>query len=292
LPYLVRYWEFYNGAPELKAYVDGIDMTGIIPHSGANDWYSAGANWAWYRLGHTFAVPVTGATLKFWTNWGIEPDWDYGYVEVHDLATNEWYTLPGLKTKSTIPNPQDNPNTPAGLEPTDYLAAGRWNAFTGNSPGGWYQELMDLTPFAGHNIELYFTYWTDGSTLGYGFAVDDIEIPEISFFDNVESGANGWTFNAGWKIMGSVENDFRVNFIETTNFIKGASTRTMYHISPVTIDDVTETGQELLKVVDTTTVKTGPAVFVGASQPGYEHMFSTTIDLYVGYPHILSGPDF
>ena len=292
LPYLVRYWEFYNGAPELKAYVDGVDMTGIMPHSGASDWYSAGANWAWFRLGHTFAVPGTGATLKFWTNWGIEPDWDYGYVEVHDLATDGWYTLPGIHTISTIVNPQDNPNTPAGFEPTDYLAAGRWNAFTGNSPGGWYQELMDLAPFAGHNIELYFTYWTDGATVGYGFAVDDIEIPEISFFDNVESGANGWAFDAGWKIMGGVENDFRVNFIETTNFIKGTSTRTMYHISPVTIDDITETGQELLKVVDTTTVKTGPAVFVGANQPGYEHMFSTTIDLYVGYPHILSGPDF
>jgi len=289
LPYLVRYWEFRDGAPELKAFVDGADITGITPHSGASDWYSEGANWAWFRLGQTFAVPETGATLKFWTSYGIEEDWDYGYVEVHDLTTDEWCTLAGTNTIITIPNAQDNPNCPAGLEPTDYLAAGRWNAFTGDS-GGWYQELMDLTPFAGHDIELHFTYWTDGSTLGYGFAVDDIEIPEIGFFDNVESGANGWTFNAGWKIMGGVENDFRVNFIETTNFIKGASTRTMYHISPIGINDVSETGQELLKVVDTPTIKTGPAVFVGASQPGYEHSFSTTLDLYVGSPRDLSGP--
>jgi hypothetical protein len=289
LPYLVRYWEFYDSKPELKAYVDGMDITGITPHSGANDWYSEGANWAWFNLGQTFAVPGTGATLKFWTNWGIEEDWDYGYVEVHDLATDEWYTLPGINTITTIPNPQDNPNTPAGREPTDYLAAGRWNAFTGNSPGGWYQEQMDLTPFAGHNIELYFTYWTDGSTIGYGFAVDDIEIPEISFFDNVESGSNGWTFNAGWKIMGGVENDFKVNFIESTVFIKKKETRTIYNISPVKLNDATETGQILMSVLDTPTVKSGPKIFVGASQPGYEHSFSTTLDLYAGEPRQLSG---
>jgi hypothetical protein len=290
LPYLVRYWEFRDGAPELKAYVDGADFTGIIPHSGALDWYSAGDANAWFRLGHTFTVPSGGATLNFWTNWNTEKNYDYAYVEVHDLNTNQWYTLPGIKTQTgTNVDGYNNPNCPDQFEPETYKAAGRWNAFNGAS-GGWYQETMSLTPFAGHNIELYFTYWTDPYTLGYGYAVDDIAIPEIGFFDNVESGANGWTFNAGWKMTGGVENDFRVNFIETTNFIKGTDIRTMYHISPVGLNDVSETGQELLKVVNTPTVQTGPAVFVGASQPGYEHSFSTTLDLYVGSPRDLSGP--
>jgi len=280
LPYLVRYWEFYNGWPELKAYVNGADITGITPHSGASDWYSEGAANAWFRLSHTFSVPTGGATLKFWTNWNTEQNYDYAYVEVHDITTDQWYTLPGVKTQTgTNVENYDNPNCPDQFEPETYKTDGRWNAFNGAS-GGWYQETMSLTPFAGDDIELYFTYWTDPNVLGYGFAVDDIEIPEIGFFDNVEGGANGWTFNAGWKITGGVENDFRVNFIETTNFIKQGEIRTMYHISPIKLDDVTETGQELLKVVDTPTVKTGPAVFVGASQPGYEHSFATTMLLY------------
>jgi hypothetical protein len=284
LPYIAWYWELYNGAPELKAYFDGADYAGIFPHSPANEWYSDGTAWSWFRLGQTFAIPSAGATLKFWSNYDIEPDWDYGYVEVHDLTTGEWYTLAGTQTISTIPNPQDNPNCPANVEPTAYLAAGRWNAFTGNS-GGWYQEQMDLTPFAGHNVEVYFTYWTDGYTNLLGWYIDDIEIPEIGFSDNVESGANGWTVNAGWFITnGVIENDFRVNVIETTTLIKKSETRTMYHISPMKLDDATETGKENIKVVNTKTVQTGPAVLVMASQPGYEHTWATEFLFLVDDP--------
>jgi hypothetical protein len=276
LPYIAWYWELYNGAPELKAYFDGADFAGIFPHSPTNEWYSDGTAWSWFRLGQTFAIPGTGATLKFWSNYDIEEDWDYGYVEVHDLNTGEWYTLPGLNTISTLPNPQDNPNCPDEVEPFTYnLTEGKWYAFTGNS-GGWYQEQMDLTPFAGHDIELYFTYWTDGYTNLQGWYIDDIEIPQIGFSDNVESGVNGWTVNAGWSITtGVIENDFRVNVIETTTLIKKSETRTMYHISPMKLNDATETGKENIKVVNTATVQTGPAVLVMASQPGYEHTWQT-----------------
>jgi hypothetical protein len=43
----------------------------------------------------------------------------------------------------------------------------------------------------------------------------------------------------------------------------------------MTLDDATEEGQELIKVVNTASVQTGPAVLVMASQPGYEHVFAT-----------------
>jgi hypothetical protein len=227
-------------------------------------------------LGKTFSIPAGGATLKFWSNYDIEEDWDYGYVEVHDLTTNEWYTLSSPNTVSTLPNPQDNPNCPDDVEPKKYNeTADRWNAFTGNS-GGYYQEIMDLSAFASQDIELYFTYWTDPYTLGRGWYIDDIEIPELGFSDNVESGADGWTVNAGWYITtGTLENDFRVNVIETTTLIKKSGTRIMYHISPMKLNDATETGTENIEVVNTATVQTGPAVLVMASQPGYEHVYAT-----------------
>ncbi len=277
LPYIAWYWELYNGAPELKVYFDGDDSAGVFPYSGTYQWHSDGTPYSWFRLGQTFSIPADGATLKFWSNYDIEENWDYGYVEVHDLTTDEWYTLPGINTVSTLPNPQDNPNCPPEFEPTAYLAAGRWNAFTGDS-GGWYQKEMALSDFAGHDIELYFTYWTDPYTLGRGWYIDDVEIPELGFFDDVEGGANGWIANAGWSItMGVVENDFRVNVIETTTLIKKSETRTMYHISPMKLNDATEEGQELIKVVNTATVQTGPAVLVMASQPGYEHVYATEL---------------
>ena len=276
LPYIAWYWELYNGEPELKLYFDGDDFAGVFPHSPTYEWYSDGTAYSWFRLGQTFAIPATGAALKFWSNYDIEEDWDYGYVEAHDLTTDEWYTLAGLNTISTIPNPQDNPNCPDNFEPTAYLATGRWNAFTGNS-GGWYEEEMSLAAFAGHSVELYFTYWTDPYTLGLGWYVDDISIAEIGFSDNVEGGAGSWTVNAGWSITtGVVENDFKANVIEQkTISLKNNPAVTIYHISPVTIDDVAEDGQELIQVVSTRTVQSGPAVFVVASQPGYEHTWST-----------------
>jgi len=277
LPYIVWYWELYNGAPELKVYFDGDDSAGVFPHSGTYQWHSDGTAWSWFRLGQTFSIPAGGATLRFWSNYVIEEDWDYGYVEVHDLDTDEWYTLPGINTVSTIPNEQDNPNCPDEVEPTAYLAAERWNGFTGNS-GGWYQEQMDLSFFEGHDIDVYLTYWTDGYTLERGWYIDDIEIPEIGFFDDVEGGTNGWTVNAGWYITsGVLENDFRVNVIETTNLIKKGTIRTMYHMSPMKLNDATEEGQELVMVVNTASVQTGPVVLVMASQPGYEHTYSTTM---------------
>lgn len=290
LPYIVWYDELYDGAPELKVFFNGAEISGVFPHSGMYEWYSDGRAYSWFRLGQTFSIPAAGATLNFWSYFEIEKDWDYGYVEVHDLSTGEWYTLPGLLTVSTLPNPQDNPYCPPEYEPTTYLAADRWNAFTGSS-GGWYEETMDLLMFAGHDIELYFTYWTDPYTLELGWYIDDIAIPELSFFDDVEGGANGWSVNAGWYITtGVLENDFRVNFIETITFYEKAGTRTIYYINPVQIDDVTEEGQKLLKVVDTPIVATGPAVIVVASQPGYEHTFQASfyfiadIQPYLG-PH-------
>ena len=276
LPYVVNYVEFYNGAPELNVYFDGDDYCGVPAYSGTYEWYSDGTPYSWFRLGQTFDIPATGATLKFWSYFEIEGNWDYGYVEVYDVDADEWYTLPGLGTVSTLPNPQDNPNCPGDVEPTAYLAAGRWNAFTGYSPG-WYQEEMDLSIFSGDTIELYFTYWTDPYTLELGWYVDDIEIPEIGFFDDVESGLGDWTVNAGWYITdGVVMNDFKVNFIETLDLAnKKGGIRTIHHISPMELDDGTEEGSELLYVVETDTAISGPAVMVAANQPGYEHTFGT-----------------
>jgi len=278
LPYIVWYWELFNGAPDLKVYFDGDDYAGVFPHSGSYQWHSDGTPYSWFRLGQTFAIPATGATLKFWSNYDIEENWDYGYVEVHDLTTDEWYTLSSPNTVSTLPNPQDNPNCPAGSEPTDYLAAGRWNAFTGSS-GGYYQEEMALNMFAGHSIDLHFTYWTDPYTLGRGWYIDDIEIPELGFFDDIEGGADGWTVSAGWYITsGVIENDFEVNFIETINLAnKKGQIRTIHNINPMTINDLTEDGTELLYAFETATAKSGPAVMVAASQPGYEHVYATEL---------------
>ncbi len=277
LPYVVNYVEFYDHDPALRMYFDGDDYSGIPAHSGMYHWYSDGVSYSWFRLGQTVDLTaLTTATLKFWSYYAIEENWDYGYVEVHDLTTDEWYTLPGLTTVSTIPHPHDNPNCPDAFEPTTYLAAERWNAFTG-SGYGWYQEVMDLSPFAGHIIELYFTYWTDPYTLDIGWYIDDIEIPEIGFFDDVESGPGDWTYT-GWSIAESVllYNDFEVNFIQGKVVEQMQAKESPYKIIHMELADDTEDGWQLIQSLVAGKMKTlEPTVMVVANQPGYEHTFET-----------------
>ncbi|MHA2392598.1 MAG: hypothetical protein ACXAEX_11700, partial [Promethearchaeota archaeon] len=257
--------------------------SGVLPYSGSYEWYSDGTAYSWFRLGQTFSIPEGGATLNFWTYFEIESDWDYGFVEVHDLNTDEWYTLLGQETVSSLPFSYmtDNPNCPDDFEPSSYFDAGRWNAFTGFSHD-WYQESMDLSMFEGHEIELYFTYWTDQYSLELGWYIDDIEIPEIGFFDDVESGEDGWTVNAGWYITdGVVINDFEVSIITMTYFIwNNMLIDSWTLVSSMELDEVTEVGQEELIVHDMK-FEQSYAVMVAANQPGYEHTFGTYYDFYV-----------
>jgi parallel beta-helix repeat protein len=194
--------EFGEAAPTVlnQSFFMSVFDRGIpAAHSGTHEWYSNSTSYSWFRLGRNFSIPATGAMLRFWTYYEIEETWDWGYVEAHDLSTNQWYTLPGIKTISYLQVPVDNPNCPYQYEPSTYYGAGKWYALTGSS-NGTYQEEMNLTRFAGHAIELYFTYWTDPYAEELGWYVDDVEIPEIGFFDDVESGSNGWSANPGWHI--------------------------------------------------------------------------------------------
>jgi hypothetical protein len=212
-PYTAHYYRF-GGQPTLATALDGDDFAGTPAHSGTYSWYSDAEAWAWRSFYQTFSIPATGATLDFMTFYQIEEDWDYGYVEVYDQDTAEWYTLEATGTVTEVVHPQDNPNTPDEREPMTYAVADRWYAFTGDS-GGWIPVTMDLTPFAGHEIDLYFTTWQDGAFTLQMMYVDDIAIPEIGFIDDVEAGEDGWT-STGWYVTtGILPNNWQATLVET-----------------------------------------------------------------------------
>ncbi|MFX1242922.1 MAG: hypothetical protein ACFFA7_16875 [Promethearchaeota archaeon] len=281
LPYTASYVKFTDMPQLFKITFDGDDYCGAAPTSGTHNWYSGGEAWSWYQLGQTFDVPATGATLQFSNYFSIELDWDYGYVEVHDLTTDEWTTLPGLMTTDYLGHEQNNPNTPNEREPTTYNDAGKWNCFTGES-NGLYTEMMDLTPFAGHTIELYFTYWTDGYTLGSGWYLDDIEIPEIGFYDDCET-EGAWTFN-GWSLNDEIiYNNFEVSFITTYTLTKknGAVWHIWDSISKMCLNSATEEGMKKILALNNKRTST-EVVMVVANQPGYEHTFGTSYTYTAG----------
>jgi len=286
LPYTANYVEFYKGGhASIELTFDGDDYTGIEASSGEYKWSSNGDAWAWYRFHQNFDLTgVSTATLEFMTCYEIELDWDYGYVEVYDFTTDQWCTLQGINTVGDVGQNlnTDNPNCPGdpddwGLEPTGYFEAGLWYGFTGSS-GGWYQEIMDLTPFAGHEIEIYFTYWTDPYTLEAGWFIDDISIPAIDFFDHCENEEHGWTNDNGWTRDNALHyNDFEVNLITIKNVYQrpGELWKSFTQINSFELTDDTEFGIEDFKLFDISFVQQY-VVMVIANQPGYEHTYTTS----------------
>ena len=212
-PYTAHYYRFTTNKWS-KMYIDGDDFAGTTAYSGTYEWYSETGAWAWRSFYQTFTIPADGATLNFMTFYDIEEDWDYGYVEVYNGT--EWTTLEDINghTVSTDPNgPQDNPNTPVGREPADYLVANNWHAFTGYS-GGWVEVSMDLSQFAGETIDIHFRLWQDGAFTLQNMYVDEISIPEIDFFDDMEAGVGGWTTD-GWILTdGILDNNFEVTILK------------------------------------------------------------------------------
>ncbi len=170
------------------------DRIGIFePHSGNYYVYSQQADRSYKRLGGTFTLPAGSPTLKFWVSYDIEPDWDYAFVEINEVGTNTWTTLPdvnGLTSTGTgqscasgwvdqihpfLAHYMDSACNPTGT-------TGAWNAITGNS-GGWQQVEIDLSSYAGKEVELYISYTSDWGTQNLGVFVDDVELSGYSLED-------------------------------------------------------------------------------------------------------------
>jgi len=162
------------------------------PHSGAFFWWSDRADGLDSTLTRTVDLSgVKTATLSFWSWFDLERDFDYGYVAVSTDGGARWTTLAAPATTTA-----------------DLNGNNLGNGFTGRSGGGkeaaWIQQRVDLTPFAGKRVLLRFEQVTDGALNMYGFAVDDIEIPEIGYRDDAEA-------DSGWDAKG---------FIRSSNVVR------------------------------------------------------------------------
>lgn len=158
----------------------------LIPaeaHSGERFWWSN-------RYDSTFGTltrrvdlkSVSRATLKYWAWYDIEEDWDYAYLMVSTDGGRHWTLLPAASSRESDPNNQN-------------LGHG----FSGKSGGGqdaiWIEETADLSEFAGQRILIRFAMQNDLVVNNFGFAVDDVSIPEIGWSDDFESGGSDWVAN-------------------------------------------------------------------------------------------------
>jgi immune inhibitor A len=188
----------------------GATTVPVIPtsaHSGKAMWWGNRVDQSDTTLTRAFDLGgVNKATLKFWTWYDVESDFDYAYVEVSTDGGQTWNTLPGNTT---------TPRNPNGANYGNGLTCKSGSTCGDNAPPAqWIQEQMDLSPYAGKKILLRFEYITDAIYSGPGLAVDDISIPEINFSDDAEHGDNGWQAHGFARIDNTLPQRFIVQAIE------------------------------------------------------------------------------
>jgi immune inhibitor A len=111
-------------------------------------------------------VDLTGATaakLDYDAWYKIEPNWDFAMVQV---STDDGATWKSLST------PYTNSDLVVDGYPT---IKENLPGYTGSS-NGWIHESIDLSQYAGQNIQLQFRYMTDWGYTEEGFFVDNVKV--------------------------------------------------------------------------------------------------------------------
>ena len=174
------------------------------PHSGRFYWWSNRGDDSNMTLTRPFDLRgLSQATLEVWLWYDIEEDWDYAYIEVSTDGGRTWDILPGRYTTDT--NPTGN---------------SFGHAYTGKSGESetegpvWVKEEVDLTPYVGQEVLIRFEYITDDAVNHVGLCVDDIAIPELGYFYDVEEGEDGWVAEGFIRTDNVLPQRFLVQLIE------------------------------------------------------------------------------
>ena len=192
------------------------------PHTGTQYVYSQIADVSYKRLTREVAVPAGGGSMTFWTSYDTEPAWDHLFVEARTPGGDDWTTLPDANGHTTTSPARAAPRAGsscirssrttrpgmASAHAPEVGTTGAWNAASGNS-AGWQQWSVDLSAYAGGNVEISIAYASDWASQGIGVFIDDIALPDGTS-TSFETGLDGWAIT---EAEGSAPNSN--NFIRT-----------------------------------------------------------------------------
>ncbi|SDY94572.1 Immune inhibitor A peptidase M6 [Micromonospora pattaloongensis] len=175
------------------------------PRTGGWYLFSGQSDASYKRLSRT--IDLTGATsaeLRFFTSYDTEADWDFLFVEAHEVGSDAWTTLPDRNGHTSTDtgescqsdwdelHPQLAHYQGEGCAPTG--TTGAWHAASGSS-GGWQEWSIDLSAYAGKRVEVAIASVSDWTTQGLGVFLDDVRVvvggatvAETSF----ETDLGGW----------------------------------------------------------------------------------------------------
>ncbi len=204
--YAVDYYELPDGQTNISFQGQQmVPLLNTVPYSGETMWYAQRSNYSDTRLTRT--VDLTGvdaATLQYAVYADIEEGYDFGYVSVSGDNGRTWQGLTAKNMQGLVE--EDNPS---GSAYTDRFYTGRTQT--------WVQESIDLTPYAGQVIQLRFEYVTDLILTFGGLALDNIAIPEIGFYDDAETLADGWMAEGFTRAAGYMPQSWHLQLVTYEN---------------------------------------------------------------------------
>ena len=180
----------------------GSTEVGVLPvdaNSGEFAFWSNKGDESDMTLTQTFDFSqVSGPiTLEYSTWYDLEEDYDYLYLVASEDGES-WQIL----------------ETPSGrsrdLDPSGNAFGWGYNGTT----SGWIEESVDISQFAGKEVQLRFEYVTDAAVNGEGLLLDDVRIPAIDYSTDFESDDGGWEADGFARIQNRLPQIFRVSLIE------------------------------------------------------------------------------
>jgi len=173
-----------------------VNLVGALPH-GQYAWWSGRNDNSVGTLTRAFNLfGLKSATLQFATWYELEKDYDYAFVTISTDNGANWETLRGQTT--TNANPQDA-NYGNGLNGVSGAPGKKTEA---GIRGQWLTEKMDLSPYVGQQILVRFWQINDEGFDAPGLLLDDLEIPELGYTDDVEKGPEEWQAGGFLRVKG------------------------------------------------------------------------------------------
>lgn len=204
------YLSLPRGTTQLEFQGDtSVPLVGALPKD-SYAWWSNRSDDTLATL--TRAVDLRGlskATLTFDTWYEIENDYDYAFVTVSTDAGQTWTTLPGDLTTESDPQGVNYGHAITGVSgvPGGTLKDG--------DRGIWTSERVDLSAYIGQTVLLRFWQINDQGLNAPGMLIDNIAIPELNFYDDVEAGMADWEAAGFVRVDGTLAQYWQLRLVIT-----------------------------------------------------------------------------
>ena len=225
-PYTNRYYAVSSAGDGVANFTAtaGVLITDNVDGMPSSPWFYWGNRTDETTTTMTRTADLRGANapemnFSYW--YDIETDWDYAFLEVSTDGGKSWQPIVCCEGSLTDPNGNN-----------DYAAEGA--GITGQSgvnavveqllyndqgvglreilPGAkptWVEETVDLSDYAGQEVQIRFRYKTDPAVTFPGFTVDDISLSDGA--KTIWEKDTATAANSPWKLEGTSSKFLRIS---------------------------------------------------------------------------------